>query len=252
MESLAIIQELPLSPTMEFYADAQGFNRTTIFGERLYHRKGITVQFRKAKIKDKTFLEVEYLENLVFYSWESDDTGNKIEVSEIINSYPHKKPIPMFIHKDLENAFKKLTAHVLFRNCWVTDDKYNSLQQMQFESLGLENEFEDFWTDWKQRQANDNDYRLLNWVDVFGVSFSGFAESESVSIHSKVKNQYGKEYKNETTLVQIDNVDEKYHFAKDLREAVENLKKELIAYMYFGKVGELANNQLELFNEQQD
>lgn len=252
MENLAIIQELPLSPTMDYYAEAQGFNRTTVFGERLYNRKGVTVQFRKAKIKDKTFLEVEYLENLVFYSQSIDDLGNKIEVSEIINSYPFKTVIPMFIHKDLENSFKKLTAHVLFRNCWVTDDKYNSLQQMQFESLGLEYEFEDFWTDWEQRQASDNDYRLLNWVSVYGVSFSGFAENESVLIHSKVKNQYGKEYKNDTTLVQIDNVDEKYHFAKDLRTAVESLKNELIQYMYFGKVGDIANNQLDMFNDNQD
>ncbi len=246
MNDLAVIQQINLTPSLAFYAERQGFDPNFC---------KVEIQFHKAKIQDKTFLAVEYVENLVAYSNGKDDSGNDIQVSEIINSYPFKRVIPMFIHKDLENAFKKLTAHVIFINCLVSDDKYNSLQEMQFESLGLENEFEAFWTDWEQREANDHEYRLLNRINVLGVSFSGAGENESVSIVAKIKNQYSKEYVSITPLVKIEDIEEKYFFAKDLNTAVENLKKELIAYMYYGKVGDVSNNAPELpfdYNENQD
>jgi len=243
MESLSVIQQINLTPSLAFYAASLGYDP---------NRCKMEVQFRKAKIHEKTFLQVEYVQNIVVYSPAPDNEGGEVEVSEVVYCDPIKRQIKMFIHNDLENAFKMLTAHVLFITGLVKNCYYNAIQEMQFETIGENHE--PIFTSFEQQDVpgDGNEYSLLNRVNVLGVDFSGFGDNESISIVCKIKSPLGKEFPIKVPLVKIDNIDEEYFFTKDLNTAVENLKKELIAYMYFGKVGEVENNQLELFNEHQD
>jgi len=238
------MSDLPikLTPAMGFYAAKLGYEPDDCKME---------MEIKKVKILEKNFLSIEYADNIVHIEQERDEDGNLINIESLVHSQPIRTDIRMVIHNDLRNAFKALTVHVLFINGLVSDDKYNSLQEMNFESMGLENEFEAFWTEWEQRQASEHEYRMMSRVNVLGLSFSGAGDSESVSIVSTIKNPYGKETANVTALVKINDIEEKYYFAKDLKIAVENLKSEIRQFIYFGKVGEISK-QLDLFNEEQD
>lgn len=227
---------------MGFYAAKLGYEPTEC---------KIDMQIKKVKILEKNFIAIEYCENVVHVEYEEMEDGEKIAVETLVHSQPLRTDVRMVIHPDLRNAFKRLTAHVLFICGLVSDDKYNALQEMNFESMNRSHEFEPFWTEWEQKPANNNDYSLLARVNVLGMSFSGLGDSESVSIVSSIKTPYGKEFVNNSPLVKINDTEEKYYFTKDLKIAVENLKYEISQFIYFGKVGEIAK-QLDMFNEMQD
>lgn len=236
MNKLAIFEPLEVQLTSQDISEAIECQGKPEFTK-------VVIDIQKVKINDKDFLEVEYMRSLVEITHKRDEEGN-LTSERLLNADIWKGKKTMRIHDDLRNAFTLLAPHVLFINRFVPDDYFNALNQMQHESVGLD--YEPIFTHFDQRQATPFEYGFLARVNPYGADFSGVEGMRSVSIVSKIKDAGGKETANKTSLVSLDNEDADYYFQKKLREVVENLKHEIMLYLFGGKFGKVKNNEPEL------
>lgn len=198
--------------------------------EKVGGELSVTVDFKSAKIMNKLYLDVEYTEHLFI--------DNEPHVS--INN---KKAIPLMITQDLRNTFMYLANHAL----QITNDqdvgKFHPMQAQMIEGYIVP----EYNADFEIVEPTTKDKMMLSRTAITGVTWGGSDSSRGVTIICKRK-VGGRKFMNiNTPFTKFCDEDDPYPYEQELNEAIMELERELILYLYVGKIEtELLGGQIEL------